>query len=138
MNALRHTRQVALRYIRALLRQPAWVGISLVQPVIWLLLFGALFKRTSDIPGFTGGSYIEFLTPGVIVMLAVSTAGWVGTGTPGILTFTEPRWLRLVKYKVFQSSPPNAILVVAGAPWTMRPSFLPRASMTQMPPAPPQ
>jgi ABC-2 type transport system permease protein len=77
---LRHTWQVALRYIRALLRQPAWVGISLVQPVIWLLLFGALFKRTADIPGFSGGSYIEFLTPGVVVMLAISSAGWVGMG----------------------------------------------------------
>ncbi len=80
MIPLQHTWQVALRYIRALLRQPAWVGISLVQPVIWLLLFGALFKRTADIPGFTGGSYIEFLTPGVVVMLAVSSAGWVGMG----------------------------------------------------------
>ena len=80
MTPLRHTWRVALRYIRALLRQPAWIGISIVQPVIWLLLFGALFKRTADIPGFTGGSYIEFLTPGVIVMLAVSTAGWVGMG----------------------------------------------------------
>lgn len=80
MIPLRHTWQVALRYIRALLRQPAWLGISLVQPVIWLLLFGALFERTADIPGFTGGSYIEFLTPGVVVMLAVSSAGWVGMG----------------------------------------------------------
>lgn len=80
MKSLLHTRQVALRYIRALLRQPAWVGISLVQPVIWLLLFGALFQRTADIPGFTGGSYIEFLTPGVVVMLAISSAGWVGMG----------------------------------------------------------
>jgi ABC-2 type transport system permease protein len=80
VNALRHTRQVALRHIRALLRQPAWVGISLFQPVIWLLLFGAVFKRTADIPGFAGGSYIEFLTPGIVVMLAVSSAGWVGMG----------------------------------------------------------
>ena len=80
MIALRHTHQVALRYIRALLRQPAWAGISLVQPVIWLLLFGALFKRTADIPAFTDGSYMEFLTPGVVVMLAISTAGWVGMG----------------------------------------------------------
>jgi ABC-2 type transport system permease protein len=79
MTPLRHSRQVALRYIRALLRQPAWVGISLTQPVIWLLLFGALFKRTADIPGFTGGSYIAFLTPGVVVMLALSSA-WVGMG----------------------------------------------------------
>src|SRR5262249_42231549 len=80
MIAVRHTQQVALRYTRALLRQPAWIGISLVQPVIWLLLFGALFKRTADIPGFTGGSYIDFVTPGVVVMLAISTAGWVGMG----------------------------------------------------------
>jgi ABC-2 type transport system permease protein len=78
VTALRHTWQVALRYIRALLRQPAWIGISIVQPVIWLLLFGALFKRTAEIPGFAESSYIEFLTPGVVVMLAVSTAGWVG------------------------------------------------------------
>jgi ABC-2 type transport system permease protein len=80
MTPLRHTWQVALRYIRALLRQPAWIGISLFQPIIWLLLFGALFKRAADIPGFAGGSYIEFLTPGVVVMLAISSAGWVGMG----------------------------------------------------------
>lgn len=80
MTPLRHSWQVALRYIRALLRQPAWIGISIVQPVIWLLLFGALFKRAADIPGFSGGSYLEFLTPGVVVMLAVSSAGWVGMG----------------------------------------------------------
>ena len=80
MTVVRHTKQVALRYIRALLRQPAWVAISLVQPVIWLLLFGGVFKRAADIPGFTGGSYIEFLTPGIVVMLAVSAAGWVGMG----------------------------------------------------------
>src|SRR5262245_64910006 len=80
MPAVRHTNQVALRYIRALLRQPAWIGISLLQPVVWLLLFGAVFKHTADIPGFTGGSYIEFLMPGIVVMLAISSAGWVGMG----------------------------------------------------------
>ena len=80
MTPLRQTNQVALRSIRALLRQPAYIGISLFQPIIWLLLFGALFKRTADIPAFTGGSYIAFLTPGVIVMLAISSAGWVGMG----------------------------------------------------------
>jgi ABC-2 type transport system permease protein len=69
---------VTLRYLRALFRQPAWVGITLIQPVIWLLLFGALFKSVAHIPGFHGGSYIEFLTPGLIVMLAISSAGWSG------------------------------------------------------------
>ena len=49
-----------------------------MQPLIWLLLFGALFKAVTQIPGFTGSSYIDYLTPGVVVMLAVSSAGWTG------------------------------------------------------------
>jgi ABC-2 type transport system permease protein len=78
--AVRQSWQVNLRCLRAFLRQPAWVAIALVQPVIWLLLFGALFKRVVEIPGFEGGSYIVFLTPGVAVMTAVMSAGWNGMG----------------------------------------------------------
>jgi ABC-2 type transport system permease protein len=80
MTALRQTWQVSLRYLRVFARQPAFLGITLTQPVIWLLLFGALFKAVTDIPGFHGDSYIDFLTPGVVVMLAVSSAGWTGMG----------------------------------------------------------
>ena len=58
----------------------------------------------------------------------------VGTGMPGIFTLTAPRWFRLVKYRVFQSSPPKARFVVAGAPCTMRPSFFPVGSMIHSPP----
>jgi ABC-2 type transport system permease protein len=78
--ALRQTWQINLRYLRAFVRQPAWVAIALVQPIIWLLLFGALFKRVVDIPGFEGSSYIAFLAPGVAVMTAVMSAGWNGMG----------------------------------------------------------
>jgi ABC-2 type transport system permease protein len=80
MIALRQTWQVSLRYLRVFARQPAFLGITLTQPLIWLLLFGALFKAVTDIPGFNGDSYIDFLTPGVVVMLAVSSAGWTGMG----------------------------------------------------------
>jgi ABC-2 type transport system permease protein len=80
MTPLRQTWQVALRYLRVIARQPAFLFIALVQPLIWLLLFGALFKAVTEIPGFGGGSYIDFLTPGVVVMLAVSSAGWTGMG----------------------------------------------------------
>jgi ABC-2 type transport system permease protein len=78
--ALRQTWQVSLRYLRVFARQPAYLGITLTQPLIWLLLFGALFKAVTEIPGFSGDSYIDFLTPGVVVMLAVSSAGWTGMG----------------------------------------------------------
>jgi ABC-2 type transport system permease protein len=66
--------------VRVLVRQPAFLGITLTQPIIWLLLFGALFKAITRIPGFHGGSYIDYLTPGIVVMLAVSSAGWTGMG----------------------------------------------------------
>jgi ABC-2 type transport system permease protein len=80
MTAARQTWQVTLRGIRVLIRQPAYLGMTLTQPIIWLLLFGALFKAVTRIPGFHGGSYINFLTPGIVVMLAVSSAGWTGMG----------------------------------------------------------
>jgi ABC-2 type transport system permease protein len=80
MTALRQTWQVSLRGIRTLIRQPGYLGITLTQPIIWLLLFGALFKAVTRIPGFHGGSYLNFLTPGIVVMLAISSAGWTGMG----------------------------------------------------------
>lgn len=79
MSGLRQTWQVALRGVRVFLRNPAYIGITLTQPLIWLVLFGALFKAVTRIPGFHG-SYIDFLTPGIVVMLAVSSAGWTGMG----------------------------------------------------------
>lgn len=78
MRALRHSWYITLRNLRRFIRQPAWVAITLIQPMIWLLLFGALFKRVVEIPGYQGPSYIEYLTPGVIVMTAISSAGWNG------------------------------------------------------------
>jgi len=71
---------MAVRHLRELWRQPWYVAVTLVQPVIWLLLFGALFKRVVEIPGFGGGDYVEFLTPGIVVMTALFSAGWSGMG----------------------------------------------------------
>ncbi|HEY5198662.1 MAG TPA: ABC transporter permease [Solirubrobacteraceae bacterium] len=79
MTGLRQTWQVTLRGVRVFLRNPAYMGITLTQPLIWLVLFGALFKAVTRIPGFHG-DYIDFLTPGIVVMLAVSSAGWTGMG----------------------------------------------------------
>jgi ABC-2 type transport system permease protein len=53
MTPLRQTWQVSLRYLRVIARQPAFLGIALVQPIIWLLLFGALFKAVAQIPAST-------------------------------------------------------------------------------------
>jgi ABC-2 type transport system permease protein len=76
--ALANSAQITNRYLRAFLRQPYYIIGTLIQPVIWLLLFGQLFKSVASIPGFTAASYITFLTPGVVVMSAMLSAGWSG------------------------------------------------------------
>jgi ABC-2 type transport system permease protein len=79
MTAIAQTTYVSGRHLRSFLRQPWFIGISLVQPVIWLLLFGALFKSVVLIPGFTtAGTYLDYLVPGVLVMTALFSCGWSG------------------------------------------------------------
>jgi ABC-2 type transport system permease protein len=77
----RHSGFLTARSVRTLMRQPAYAAITLVQPVIWLLLFGQLFRNVVHLPGFSpaAGSYLEFLTPGVVVMTALFSSGWAGT-----------------------------------------------------------
>ena len=65
-----HSGLLTLRSVRALIRQPWYAAITLIQPVIWLLLFGQLFRSVVHIPGFVSsqdasGSYLEFISPGV-------------------------------------------------------------------------
>jgi ABC-2 type transport system permease protein len=79
MTALAQTTYMTGRHLRAFVRQPWFVGIALVQPVIWLLLFGALFKSVTEIPGFTtAASYLDYLVPGVLIMTALFSCGWSG------------------------------------------------------------
>jgi len=66
------------RYLRQLYRVPVVIFMTLIQPVIWLLLFGALFKKVAEIPGFGAGNYVTYLTPGVVIMTAMFSASWTG------------------------------------------------------------
>lgn len=68
------------RHLRNLMRQPFYIAFTLVSPIIYLLLFGALFKKVVELPGFGADSYVTFLTPGVVVMSALYSAGWSGMG----------------------------------------------------------
>jgi ABC-2 type transport system permease protein len=81
MTAVADTWALTVRDLLRLLRQPWFIAIVLVQPIIWLLLFGALFQRVVDIPGFQGGDYKQYLVPGVLVMTAFFSSGWNGMAT---------------------------------------------------------
>ena len=80
MNVLRHTWFMTVRQARNLMREPIWIVLLLVQPMIWLLLYGQLFKRVTNLPGggFGTTSYIEFLAPAIVIMNAFFGATWSG------------------------------------------------------------
>ena len=72
------TYHLFLRYMRTTLRLPLWIAVTLVQPIIWLFLYGQLFRRIVDLPGFGEVSYIQHLTPGVVIMTAMFGSAWAG------------------------------------------------------------
>jgi ABC-2 type transport system permease protein len=80
MNFFSHCWFLTLRVLRHLMRQPWYIALTLIQPIIWLGLYGQLFKRVVELPGFHTNSYISFLTPGVIIMSALFGSGWTGMG----------------------------------------------------------
>ncbi len=73
-----HTTWMTRRQIKAIVRQPAYVVIMLIQPVIWLFLFGSLFRKVVELPGFGTASYLDYLVPGVVIMSALSASMWSG------------------------------------------------------------
>jgi ABC-2 type transport system permease protein len=68
------------RSYRLLRRQPIWVAIMLVQPLVWLLLYSQLFGELPRLGGFGTNSYLEFLTPGIAILIAFSHGAWEGGG----------------------------------------------------------
>jgi len=79
------------RQSRNLLRQPIWIVFMLMQPMFWLLLYSQLFRRIVDLPGFEGQSYVQFLTPGIVVMTAFFSAAGGATASKKAKPSKRPR-----------------------------------------------
>lgn len=80
MRTLRDTWLVFRRYLGLTLRNPAWVVISLTQPLIYLFLFAPLLTSIAKVPGFpSGGAYNVFI-PGLLIQLGLFGAAFVGFG----------------------------------------------------------
>jgi ABC-2 type transport system permease protein len=73
----RQTLAVAEPDIRKLIRDPVELLARMVQPVLWLLIFGQVFTRTRAIP--TGGvRYLDFMTPGILAQSVLFGAIFYG------------------------------------------------------------
>jgi ABC-2 type transport system permease protein len=65
------------------LRNPAWVLIGVMQPVLYLVLFGPLLKPlVTSFPGAPDNAY-TFLVPGLLVQLGMFGAFFAGFGLIG-------------------------------------------------------
>lgn len=74
---LRQTFAVAEADIRKLIHDPVELLTRMVQPVLWLVVFGPVFTRTRAIP--TGGlRYLDFLAPGILAQSVLFGAIFYG------------------------------------------------------------
>jgi ABC-2 type transport system permease protein len=78
VNTARHTWFMVVRQSRNLMREPIWIVLLLVQPMVWLVLYGQLFKNVTRLGGFGTTSYVTFLAPAIVVMNSFFGATWSG------------------------------------------------------------
>ena len=106
-NYLRQTLAVAEADIRKLIHDPIELFTRMVQPVLWLLIFGQVFNRTRAIP--TGGiSYLDFMAPGILAQSVLFGAIFYG------ISLIWERDLGIVQ-KYLVSPAPRSTLVLGRA-----------------------
>jgi ABC-2 type transport system permease protein len=72
------------RWIRKTLRRPQFLFFSLVQPIVWFVLFTQAFQSIASVPGFAQvaktTSYVTFFSAAVIIQTVISSAMQSGMG----------------------------------------------------------
>jgi ABC-2 type transport system permease protein len=69
-----------MRELMQTLRNPVWLIIGLFQPICFLLLFAPLLDGIAQAPGFPPGGALNVFTPGLLVMMGMYGAAFVGFG----------------------------------------------------------
>jgi ABC-2 type transport system permease protein len=80
MSFAHDTMLIFRRQLRLSLRNPAWVVIGLIQPILYLAFFGPLLTRVASggVPGFPPGNSYSFFVPGLLIQLGLFGAAFVG------------------------------------------------------------
>jgi ABC-2 type transport system permease protein len=78
MKLARDTWLVFGRYFGLFIRNPAWVALGVLQPVIYLVLFAPLLLPVSRLQGFGSGGAYNVFVPGLLVQLGMFGAAGVG------------------------------------------------------------
>ncbi len=78
MTALRDTILIFRRQLRLSLRNPAWLIIGVIQPILYLTLFGPLVKHFVGAPGASSDQAWKIFVPGLLVQLGLFGSLFVG------------------------------------------------------------
>jgi ABC-2 type transport system permease protein len=79
MQTLRETWLIFRRSLVLTLRQPVWLIMGILQPILYLVLFGPLLEGAVTESG-AGVNAFDWFVPGMLVMVAVFGAAFVGFG----------------------------------------------------------
>ena len=76
----RDTMLIFRRQLRLSLRNPAWVIIGLIQPILYLAFFGPLLAKVAvrGVQGVPPGNPYGFFVPGLLIQLGLFGAAFVG------------------------------------------------------------
>lgn len=81
MTIARDTWIIFSRAMRLSLRQPVWVVFGLLQPILYLVLFGPLLETIADTRAFgEDADAWQIFVPGLLVQLGLFGASFVGFG----------------------------------------------------------
>ena len=60
------------------MHNPVWLFVSLAQPIYYLVLFGPLLRKVTNVQGFPGGGAFNVFVPGLLIQLALFGCAFVG------------------------------------------------------------
>jgi len=78
MKTVHDTWLIFVRSLMLTLRNPVWVFIGLMQPILYLALFAPLLEPISKSPGFPPGDAWQVFVPGLLIQLGIFGSMFVG------------------------------------------------------------
>ncbi|HEY4183136.1 MAG TPA: ABC transporter permease [Kofleriaceae bacterium] len=90
------TAYITFRYqMRLLLREPIWIIVVMIQPLLYLALFAPLLDKLANQPGFPPGDAFQVFVPGLLIQLGIFGSMFVGFGIIAEIRFGTVERMRV-------------------------------------------
>ena len=87
---------IVFRYqMQLLLREPVWIVVVMIQPLLYLGLFAPLLDKIKETPGFPPGDAWQVFVPGLLIQLGIFGSMFVGFGLIAEIRFGTVERMRV-------------------------------------------